>query len=59
MQYVSYTVVRGSNIQLLSSGYVGMANYCLRHIITTQGVAAGGNVLPQAVIRHANIPTGQ
>ena len=49
------------NIQLLSSGYVGrtMANYCLRQNITSQGVAAGGNVLPQAVIRHANIPTGQ
>ena len=45
--------------QLLSSGYVGMANYCLRQNITTRGYALGGNVLPQAVIRHANIPTGQ
>ena len=48
-----------SIIQLLSSGYVGMANYCLRQNITTQGVATGGNVLPQAVIRHTNMPTGQ
>ena len=45
--------------QLLYSGYVGMANYCLRQNIATRGYALGGNVLPLAVIRHANIPTVQ
>ena len=40
--------------QLPPSWYVGMANYCLQQNITTRGSALGGNVLPQAVIRHTN-----
>ena len=45
--------------QLLSSGHVGMANYCLRQNITTRGYALSSNVLSQAVIRHAKLTAGQ
>ena len=42
--------------QLLSSGYVGMANYCLRQNITTRGYALGDNVLPQAIFAMPTYP---